>query len=921
MAPDEHPHAVPPPAPAEDAAAPASDRPAETPEAAAAGPLSDAERQPASGPGASSDMTWDPAKLDPFTDDVLWNVALDQLSQVGQSTAGGTTGAATDPVRRETPVPVDTKEVQAIWRADFDSLTPSMTLKGPDSLLHNRPSGVAPPAVPVPAGSSALRGYDLLRVIGEGGVGVVYQAVQKSLGRNIAVKMIRGGTSAGPREKAKFLTEAVVTGKLDHPNIVPVHDLGTSKDGLPFYTMKLVRGTPWHEVIRTKTLAENLRILVDVCDAVSFAHSKGVIHRDLKPENVMLGEFGEVQVMDWGLGVSVGEDGLAAGLTPTQAAGGTPAYMAPEMVTGDDGPIGIHSDIYLLGAILYEIVTRRPPHPGRRVMDCLQNARKNVIGPAAAGGSQDRSAPDGGVLLETALRALRTDPAERYPSVQAFKSALLDYQAHAQSIDLCQRSSEHLLRACAAQDYDAFAEAMFGFREALKLWNDNFEARAGLAESHLQYARCAFEKGDLDLAASLLDPQRPEQRSLAAEIDLARRRRDATKRRVRLLRNTALGLTAAIVVTLTVASIWIAAAKHQAEVAREAAVAAQLAEAEQRRLAEAARARAVEEEARAVQALADLEKAVKAVVEARTQEERAVAQAQAAELVAAETRDELAKTGMLLDNSWWVFNAQEARRRQEAAAATVGLPVELAIKLPADRTLEMVLIPPGEFVMGSAPQEEQRAADEYLHRVQLARPFYLGRYELTEGQWEAVTGQPPPQVKDRPPDGTLPVGSASFEQIRDNLLPALQRYAPSGYQFRLPTEAEWEYACRAGTASAYHTGDGVAALDAAGWFLSNSERRVHPVGGKAPNAFGLFDLHGNVGELCADEHVVGYYLESPVEQPFSQPADERPVVRGGSILNTPEHCRAAYRSYAYRRNRYEFVGVRLALVPVHSANP
>jgi len=744
---------------------------------------------------------------------------------------------------------------------------------------------------------------------------VVYRAVQKSIDRTIAVKMIKPGVGRDPAEKNKFLTEALVTGRLDHPNIVPIHDLGTAPDGRPFYTMKMVRGTPWSEVLVKQSLEENLRILLDVCDAVSFAHSKGVIHRDLKPANVMLGEFGEVQLMDWGLGAVATEcDGLTC-IPADQAAGGTPSYMAPEMVTGEDGPVGTHSDIYLLGAILYEIVTGKPPHAGKRILECLENARRNVIEPS------DR----GGVLLEIALRAMRTDPRQRYATVKDFKQALLDYQQHAESIRLCQRSHEDLRRACRDRDYEAFAQALFGFRAALQRWEQNAEAQAGIVQTQLAYARCALDKGDLDLAASALDPDCPAHQSLRTEVQVAQRRRASAQRRLRFFRATVITLTATVIIVLTVGSVWIYRAKQQAVVAKEAAVAAQHAEAEQRQQAEAARqqaeaarAKAQQEEARALKALADLEKAYRDLVEAQEQERRAVARAEVSEQVATETRDELAKSGMLLDNSWWVFDAEVARQKQRAAAESLNMPVELSIALTNAPPLELVLIPAGEFVMGSPPKEDKRSADEHLHRVRITRPFYLGKYELTEAQWQAVSGAPPPSAVERAARPDLPATGVSYGQITREFLPALQAYAPAGYEFRLPTEAEWEYACRAGTPSAYHTGDDPAALEAAGWFLSNSNRQVQPVGRKVPNAFGLYDMHGNVGEICLDQHAVGFYLESPVDDPVCTGDNEQPVVRGGSVLNVAEHCRTAYRSYVYRKNRYEFLGLRVALAPPRS---
>ena len=141
--------------------------------------------------------------------------------------------------------------------------------------------------------------YEIIEKIGEGGMGVIYTARQSSVDRIVALKMVKGEEEQ--KQKDLFLSEAVATGNLDHPNIVPIHELGSNKQGQLFYSMKNVTGTGWNDVIKENSRQENLEILLRVCDAVAFAHSKGVIHRDLKPENIMLGEFGEVYVMDWGL--------------------------------------------------------------------------------------------------------------------------------------------------------------------------------------------------------------------------------------------------------------------------------------------------------------------------------------------------------------------------------------------------------------------------------------------------------------------------------------------------------------------------------------------------------------------------------------------------------------------------------------------
>ncbi len=859
-------------------------------------------------PPDNGEATWAPGQRG--SDDAFWTDGSAESTAVPDAEKTLPPGADPD----ATYHPAETTAVGDIWGDTVDGATADQTLKGPQTQVPLAGSSDTDTSTP----DLSEKGYDILDVLGEGGVGIVYRAVQKSVNRSVAVKMIKQGIGQDAKEKEKFISEAVVTGGLDHPNIVPIHDLDTTPEGQPFYTMKMVKGIPWGDVIQDKSLAENLDIFLDVCDAVSFAHSRNVVHRDLKPDNVMLGEFGEVQLMDWGLGAYVSADGGLVDLRGSQAAGGTPAFMAPEMVTGEDGPVGIHSDIYLLGGILYQIVAGKPPHAGKRVLDALENARNNVI----------TQVDHPNVLTDIAMKAMQTEPADRHTSANDLRQALLDYQLHAESINLCNRATDDLQRAAETEDYETFAKALFGFREALEGWDGNTKARTAIVETQLQYARCALEKGDLDLAASMLDGDNATHRNLLAEVEHAERKRKTAKRRLRLFRVAVVTLTATVIVILTVASIWIYAAKQQAEDAREEAVAseavavgAQEAEAEQRRVAETAMTKAQDEEARAVKALADLEQAYADLIEAQEQEKQAWAQARASELVASETRDELAKTGMLLDNSWWVFDDKAARKGQEDAAVNIGLPAEFTIALADDVDLVMVLIPPRDFVMGSPPTEENRAADEHLHRVHHSRPFYMGKFELTETQWQALTGKPLDSIKDRDVDPTLPVSGVSFEHVTQEVLPALQEHAPKGYEFRLPSEAEWEYACRAGVSTAYHSGDDEDALALAGWYLSNSERKLQPVGSKLPNAFGLYDMHGNVSEVCVDQYVPGFYLESPTDDPIAEAEGETPVVRGGGILNTAAHCRAAYRSYVYRKNEYPFLGLRLALTPTRKTTP
>lgn len=358
--------------------------------------------------------------------------------------------------------------------------------------------------------------YELLKKLGEGGMGLVFMARQRSIDREVALKMLKPKTAKDPEQRAKFLTEAVVTGDLDHPNIVPIYDVGASPDDALFYAMKKVEGTPWLDVVLEKSLEENLDILKRTADAVGFAHSRGVVHRDLKPENVMLGAFNEVLVMDWGLAYSTEGFRKSASITESTSMGGTPAYMAPEMATGPIKKIGPRSDVYLLGAILFEVVTGKPPHAGKNAMKCLMSAARNKI--RDADNERTKRNDPTGELLKIALKAMATKLEDRYQTVDEFQAGIQDYQSHTESITLTLRALEELREAKDKQDYDLFSRARFGYEEALNLWGNNKHAQKGLLDTKLAYAMCAQQKGDFDLGMSLLNVEIPEHKALHQEL-------------------------------------------------------------------------------------------------------------------------------------------------------------------------------------------------------------------------------------------------------------------------------------------------------------------------------------------------------------------------------------------------------------------
>ena len=341
------------------------------------------------------------------------------------------------------------------------------------------------------ANASGDDGDDLVvhATLGEGGMGRVLLAWQASLARDVAVKTLKR-PSADDAEL--LLCEGRVTGSLEHPGIVPVHALGRAADGLPLLVMKRVDGVSLGTLLRSPhhplrellpggaddPLRGSLWVLAQVCNAVHFAHSRGIVHRDIKPDNIMVGSFGEVYLLDWGIAAAAEPDDAPP--PETRDLAGTPAYMAPEQVSLDAGPIGPRTDVYLLGATLHEVLTGTARHEGASVTESLESARLSV-----------RPVYDPGVPAELASlceRATARDPRDRPESALRFRQALEDFLQHRSSAALSAQAEarlESLAALIAAPGGDRAAlvragiECRFAFEQALRAWPDNAAARAG----------------------------------------------------------------------------------------------------------------------------------------------------------------------------------------------------------------------------------------------------------------------------------------------------------------------------------------------------------------------------------------------------------------------------------------------------------
>ncbi|NQV29154.1 MAG: protein kinase, partial [Rhodopirellula sp.] len=404
--------------------------------------------------------------------------------------------------------------------------------------------------------------YEIGAKLGEGGMGAVYRARQGSVDRGVALKMVK--KNQGPADaQDKFLAEAVVTGALEHPNIVPIYDLGVNTDGELFYAMKEVQGHAWTDSIDKVELDENLEVIVKVADAIAYSHEKGVVHRDLKPDNIMIGQFGEVVVMDWGLALPT-DKFEKPGLPVTLGLAGTPSYMAPEMADLSLAPIGPAADIYLLGALLFRAVTKKAPHSGKHAYAALQAAAVNTIHwPGDDEEGHDLE------LLDIARKAMATLPEDRYETASDFKKALRDYRSHSESRRLTESAIDELRNAEDSSSYRSFERTVASLEEAIKLWAENVRASEILQTARLRYAHVAYQKGDLDLAEGQLDQNVDAHRELLSSIQQTRLEREAQAKRLRRMKQTAATMVAIVFLTVSVSAILINSAREKEKLARK----------------------------------------------------------------------------------------------------------------------------------------------------------------------------------------------------------------------------------------------------------------------------------------------------------------------------------------------------------------
>lgn len=380
-------------------------------------------------------------------------------------------------------------------------------------------------------------------LLGVGGMGCVHAAQQYSLNRSVAVKTVKA--AAGRDCELALVREAMVTSRLEHPNIVPIYTIGTSDSGRPAIILRKISGTPWSELLgdperveaefgRSDLLAWNIEVLLEVTNAVRFAHSEGVLHRDIKPSNVLIGRFGEVYLCDWGIAVSlnVEDAGILELASTVRSPAGTVPYMAPEMSEPHLASLSERSDIYLLGAVLYEILEGTAP-----------NARGGPASPKFSGQHPLE-------LKDASKRCLMYRPKERFEAVEDLQQALRAYLSHRGSHQLTERGAKLVgrlgkliqLEVGAGQReeiYSTLRSCRMVLQEATTIWPGNEVARTTMQTAIAQVVEYELRNNEVASAASLLVELDSEDERLHRWVERALEAQHSERREYSVLRQEA----------------------------------------------------------------------------------------------------------------------------------------------------------------------------------------------------------------------------------------------------------------------------------------------------------------------------------------------------------------------------------------------
>ena len=736
----------------------------------------------------------------------------------------------------------------------------------------NAPAPLPLKNAPLP---NSIGNFKPLEILGEGGMGAVFLAEDHQLGRRVAVKVMKQELAVNPDAKHRFLREARAMATIEHDNIMTIYSVGEDA-GTPYFVMPVLKGETLDDRLRREkrlSVSESCRIGREIAAGLEAAHSHGLIHRDIKPSNIWLeGRQGRVRILDFGLARPATTDQR---VTHSGAVLGTPAYMAPEQAAGDEATS--QSDLFSLGAVLYRMATGQQPFAGANLMATLHNLANRVPE------SPRKVNPEIPVELSSLIdRLLSRVPEQRPESADAVVESL--QQIETSSPQARTMVEPAVARTAPESNQDGKPSASSaestsppsGRRPGLPVKT----LAGGLAGILLLIAvvvyRILTDQGTLILAIE--ENEQVEAKLAGGGLEI----KDAKSGRTwHLTPDKPETLPSGDYKLPQVTGLLL-------RVTDDAGTEFTTAEFSIRR----------GDKKIVSVTLAPVRDPVKPIWTGWPANAPAPAIAP--------------------------FDAAQAKQHQDAWAKHLGVPVEYTNSLG----MQFVLVPPGEFLMGSTAENVAREipfvaptdarwmeclqTETPQHRVILSDAIYVGKHEVTVRQFRVLSDQTNSKVltgeEDKPVVWVTHSAVADFCQRLSRHEVSSVPQTPDSKEigtgegvsgYRLLTEAEWEFACRAGTTTRFWFGDDKSSLGDAAWFALNSGGSPHPVGTRKANAFGLHDMLGNAWEWCGDEWSPTQYsqfaAELAVDPQSPQLGEHVFVARGGDWHDSAAACRVAFR--------------------------